>query len=468
MGATNGNINGTGTIRRTIGRRIAVMIAALAMTCTVVFAADAVRVIPTADAAAKVSANVDGGSLNPDGDTAVELSGSGFQSVQGGFGGIYVLFGWVNDPSGGSWRPSQGGITGQDYRYVPDDENNPAGYDVFVAFPGDSTASAANGGQIASDGTWHATITVPGAKFTSYDRSNNPTEVDCTAVQCGIITIGAHGVVNATNETFTPLSFAAAQQTATQNDSGDSADSGDDSSAADAKKTADDAAAKAKAAAEAKKKAAAEAAAKKKAQAAAAAEEPQTAAEENTMSTQVPTLGIAGWLIVAAIIVLGIAIIVLAAGAGGYLAVKSLLLGVSPAALDKEIAKRERKAEDVRAREALKSAKRKRRQYQRLLKEQGRADQAQSLVEDAPLPIPTPRQDGGRNGNPAAAAQATQVIPPVTEASAGGGAGTPAGAASVAGTGTAAGMAAGTAAGTATGIRGFFTRHSGGAADKEG
>ncbi|MBW3087641.1 hypothetical protein KIH77_02645 [Bifidobacterium sp. 82T24] len=431
-------------------RRCVVVMMTVALSCGVVAAIDVLRDVPSTMAAgAQVSVNVEGGSLNPDGKTTVDLSGSGFQSVQGGFGGIYVLFGWVDDPDGGSWKPSQGGVTGQDYRYVPDDENNPAGYDVFVAFPGDSTASAANGGQIAANGTWNAKITVPGAKFTSYDRSNNPTDVDCTAVQCGIITIGAHGVVNASNETFTPLSFAAAQQ------SSDSGDSGTTDTTAESSTSDEDAAAKAKAAAEAKKKAAAEAAAKKKAAeeakrkaaSAAAQEQPRTAAEETTMSTQVPTLGIAGWLIVAAVIILGIAIIVLAAGVGGYLAMKSVLLGVSPAALDKEIAKRERKAEDVRAREAMKSAKRKRKQYERLLKEQGRADQVQSMVEDAPLPIPNAQR-------PDAGAQATQVIPPIEAGGAAAAAATDGAAA--ASTGAAVASAGGAAT---SGIRGFFTRH---------
>ncbi|WP_101616998.1 hypothetical protein [Bifidobacterium margollesii] len=360
---------------------------------------DVVRDVRPAQAAgARVNVSVEGGTLNPTGKTVVDLSGSGFQSVQGGFGGIYVLFGWVNDPSGGSWRPSRGSVTGESYRYVPDDESNPAGYDVFVAFPGDTTASAANGGQIAANGTWSAKITVPGAKFTSYDRSNNPIAVDCTAVQCGIITIGAHGVTNAANETFTPLRFASQGNAAAGdgNSSGAASTSGGSSGAASAS-----ASAAAKAKQEAAKQQAAKAAAEKKAaeeakqRAAEAANANDTAAAANTddgsgntmegndMSAQIPALGIAGWLIVAAIIIFGIAVIVLAAGVGGYLAAKSLLLGISPAALDKEIAKRERKAEAVRAREAVKTAKRRRRQYRRLVREQAKADRAQSLAEDS-------------------------------------------------------------------------------------
>jgi len=135
--------------------------------------------------------------------TEVVVSGSGFQSIRNGFGGIYVLFGWAD----GSWRPSQGGTTGSDYRYVYDDETNPVGYQLFVTFPGSSTAYAANGGTIAEDGSWSATMRIPGPRFQAYDRSGNISEVDCLQVQCGIMTIGAHGVINANNESFTPISF---------------------------------------------------------------------------------------------------------------------------------------------------------------------------------------------------------------------------------------------------------------------
>ena len=48
---------------------------------------------------------------------------------------------------------------------------------------------------------------MPGATFTSLDRDGKATEVDCREVRCGVITIGAHGVKNANNETFTPIAF---------------------------------------------------------------------------------------------------------------------------------------------------------------------------------------------------------------------------------------------------------------------
>lgn len=136
--------------------------------------------------------------------TEVTVAGSGFQSVQNGFGGLYVFFGWVD---GGAWAPSQGGATGSTYRYVYDDEANPVGYQLFVSFPGSSTEYAANGGELSADGSWSGTMKIPGSSFESYDRNGDVTTVDCLAVQCGIITIGAHGVVNPSNESFTPISF---------------------------------------------------------------------------------------------------------------------------------------------------------------------------------------------------------------------------------------------------------------------
>lgn len=151
-----------------------------------------------------------GAALAADHASAITVSGSGFQSIPKGFGGIYVMFGWVDDPAGGSWRPSAGGVAGEDYRYVPDAEsadNN--GYQRFLAFPGGETEASANG-TLGADGSWSVDMNVPGAVFESQDRAGRVTTVDCREVTCGVITIGAHGVKNATNETFTPVSFAAA------------------------------------------------------------------------------------------------------------------------------------------------------------------------------------------------------------------------------------------------------------------
>lgn len=372
--------------------RLTAMMVAVLVALGALIAGATVTAIPVRAAGAKVSVSVDGGMLNPDAATTVSLSGSGFQSVQGGFGGIYVLFGWVSDPNGDSWKPSKGGVTGETYRYVPDDENNPTGYDVFVAFPGDPTASAANGGQIASDGTWHAAITVPGAKFTSVDRSGNPVSVDCTAVQCGIITIGAHGVANATNETFTPMTFglSSAQQT---ND--DQAANGQSTAGQSATETTDGADAS-----QTDQSAAAGTGQQNDANtqdndtndttnAAASTADSTTTSRGNDMTTSIPTLGVAGWLLVAAVVILGISTIALAAGIGGYLAAKALLLGISPAALDREAARRERRAATVRAREEIRTERHRRKLHERLLKERARADKAQAMADGRPADFET-------------------------------------------------------------------------------
>jgi hypothetical protein len=163
--------------------------------------------------------------------TALTIRGTGFQVVPGGFGGVYVLFGWVDDPRGGSWRPSRGGLTGQDYRYIPDSESaeDSQGYLRYVAFPGGATAGEANA-VLAADGSFTVDLTVPGPVFQSVDRQGQVAEIDCREVTCGVITVGAHGVQNARNETFTPVPFgtvydaAPAPGTTDTNDTTDTTD----------------------------------------------------------------------------------------------------------------------------------------------------------------------------------------------------------------------------------------------------
>lgn len=156
-------------------------------------------------------AGQDGGPavLDPAAATTLRVSGTGFQSVAGGFGGLYVLFGWVDPAAGDGWRPSAGGASGVQYRYAVDAQSQEnAGHQRFVAFPGSQTSAEANGGELAEDGTWATELTVPGAVLETLDADGGTVEVDCREVTCGVITIGAHGVANATNETFTPVPFA--------------------------------------------------------------------------------------------------------------------------------------------------------------------------------------------------------------------------------------------------------------------
>lgn len=174
-------------------------------------ATGAVLIPAPAQAASRVSVSNDQGTAKADPKyaTTLKLNGSGFQSIKGGHGGIYVFFGTVS----GAWQPSKGGQVGTNYRYVPDSESkNNQGFQRFVAFPGSDTADAANGGTIKANGSWSAQITVPGATFKTVNRAGKVIEVDCLTSTCGIITVGAHGVKNANNETFTPVTFGTLQQ----------------------------------------------------------------------------------------------------------------------------------------------------------------------------------------------------------------------------------------------------------------
>lgn len=168
-------------------------------------------VAPTqnADSAARLSVTSSAGTNQAaaSGATNVNVAGSGFQSINNGFGGIYVVFGYVKNSN---WQPSKGGKGGKDFFYVADSQSkNNKGYQRFVAFPGSSTADSANGGVIGADGSFKLSMVIPGPTFTATTSSGSSTQIDCREVQCGIITFGAHGVVNGKNEAFQPISFAA-------------------------------------------------------------------------------------------------------------------------------------------------------------------------------------------------------------------------------------------------------------------
>lgn len=176
------------------------------ITATAAAVASALIVVPgPAQAASRVTVDNDFGKAEADTtySTKITVSGSGFQSIKNAHGGVYVAFGTVS----GTWRPSQGGLTGKNYRYVPDSESKGnQGFLRYVAYPGSDTASSANGGTLKG-GSFSTTLTIPGPVFKTFDRNNKVTTVDCRAVQCGVITFGAHGIKNANNETFTPVTF---------------------------------------------------------------------------------------------------------------------------------------------------------------------------------------------------------------------------------------------------------------------
>ena len=188
--------------RRHVAAAVSALLAATALVLGAVPGA-----LPPAGAAARVTVeNVNGDAVvDPTFATTITLEGRGFQSIKGGHGGIYVLFGVVK----GSWKPSAGGGSGRDYLTVPDAQaTSNAGYARFVAFPESDTAGSANGGTIAADGSWSARLTVPGGTFSTVDADQKVVKVDCRTSTCGVITIGAHGVSNANNETFTPVRVA--------------------------------------------------------------------------------------------------------------------------------------------------------------------------------------------------------------------------------------------------------------------
>ncbi len=189
-----------------------------------------------AEAAARVSVTNDRGSALIDGTyaTTITVRGSGFQSVRGGHGGLYVWFGTVS----GRWQPSQGGVSGENYLYVPDSESKSnAGHQRYIAFPGSDTASSANGGTLREDGSFTVDLVVPGPVFDAVGRNGKVRSVDCRTTTCGVITVGAHGVKNPRNETFTPMKvstvYDAAPQAGTDAGTADTGTGGTDTGGTD-------------------------------------------------------------------------------------------------------------------------------------------------------------------------------------------------------------------------------------------
>ncbi len=145
-----------------------------------------------------------GEDIDGSGSVTFTLDGYGFDpgpvvTPGTGSGGIYVGFGTKKDTtSAETWRRSKGGISGPqssgDYTY---------GSPIFVANQGTGDADVADG-VMDADGTWTATLTIPGSSVPSFFGDT----IDCTAVDCGVFSFGAHGVVKAANEAYTAVSFA--------------------------------------------------------------------------------------------------------------------------------------------------------------------------------------------------------------------------------------------------------------------
>lgn len=141
-----------------------------------------------------------------DGSDSVSLTLEGYGFNPGpvvapgtGSGGIYVGFGTKkNADSNEEWRRSKGGSSGPvgmgDYTY---------GSPVFVANQGTSDGDVADA-EMNSDGTWTATLTVPGSSLPSFFGDT----LNCLEYECGVFSFGAHGAINAANEAYTAVSFA--------------------------------------------------------------------------------------------------------------------------------------------------------------------------------------------------------------------------------------------------------------------
>ena len=190
--------------RRSMTPRTALAFGILIPTTTVLLGAGLVAAPVHAASRVTVANSAGEAVVDPTYATTVTVKGDGFQSLAGGFGGVYVGFGTVK----GTWRPSQGGKTGVDYWYVPDSEEQAnQGLFKFISYPGSGTADSANGGTISARGSWTTSLVIPGASFQAMDRNGKAATIDCRKVTCGVITFGAHGIVNGANETFTPVTF---------------------------------------------------------------------------------------------------------------------------------------------------------------------------------------------------------------------------------------------------------------------
>lgn len=147
-------------------------------------------------------------------------------------GGVYVLFGEVKLANWGpSHRGSGGnGLFGHAYAYGGDADyatrsDDGSGLNRFAAFyPVGADANATDffmtlGAQsgITKPGSFgtgrsgaNLTITIPSPVFTYVNPMNDqPVTVDCRTANCGVYTIGAHGVAERANEQFVRIKFVA-------------------------------------------------------------------------------------------------------------------------------------------------------------------------------------------------------------------------------------------------------------------
>jgi hypothetical protein len=133
--------------------------------------------------------------------STLTVKGSAFSKHTNG-SGLYVLFGYVTK------YPSAGGAAGNGYDYIPGGGSGGQDGQGFVAWPDNTGTGAAATAKFS--GTVNAGFTQSGVVAKATFTGQSTKRVDCLsgAVQCGIITIGAHGAQDAALETFTPVYFA--------------------------------------------------------------------------------------------------------------------------------------------------------------------------------------------------------------------------------------------------------------------
>ncbi|BCJ62255.1 HtaA domain-containing protein [Micromonospora endophytica] len=119
--------------------------------------------------------------LDPEGAT-VTVSGTGFDPDANGGVGFYVAFGPKGENYWTNSRP-----------YKP------------VKWVHRNASSSAAQVQLATDGTFSTTLDL----VPSYTDGNGDT-VDCTAVQCYVLTFAAHASSDRSQDTFTPITFGGA------------------------------------------------------------------------------------------------------------------------------------------------------------------------------------------------------------------------------------------------------------------
>jgi hypothetical protein len=136
------------------------------------------------------------------------------------FGGVYVFFGWVS--GGSTWGPahrnstSNNGTFPNTYAYPGDGggastRDDGSGLVRLVSFTDGGESGGATSFHMDAAGNWTTTLKIPGPTFSSTDPVTGQVKsFDCRTVQCGVYTIGAHGKASATNELFTPVTFATA------------------------------------------------------------------------------------------------------------------------------------------------------------------------------------------------------------------------------------------------------------------